>query len=313
MNKSKKPFITICLALLSALFFSDIQAQTKKPPTIAAGVVNGKAVTLPKPEYPADAKKQGVTGKINVQVVIDENGRVISAKAVSGIENTAVRKACEDAAMKSKFSPTMLSGKPVKVSGVIEYNFVEAVVSNEEKVKVFGVSTFLFMLRNSADEMDKFNNFFESQDFIKESINEFSEFSAELAPLSSIEKLTPDARQTKINEVISSVKGKLNSSGLWQFELGENFGGMMSQLIAMRNGEAIDITKFNEEQVKRNLLRIKELCLSAPSDFPKDVLAKLDEFGDFGNKNQIMSAENFEEFFNKMQALIETISPGSTN
>ena len=297
----------ICLTFLSALFFSHVQAQTKNPPPIISGVINGKALSLPKPEYPAEARKLRITGSVSVQVTIDESGNVISAKAISGVENSALRKVSEEAAMKAKFTPTKLSGQPVKVTGVIVYNFVDD-VSNEQKVKVFGVSTFLYMLRNSAGDLENFNKFFDSPDFIKESMIEFSEFSAELSPLDGIAKLTPAARRTKIDEAISAVKGKLNDSGLWQFELGENFGGIMSELIAMGSDENIDLSKFNEARVKKNLLRIKELSLGAPPDFPKDVLAKLAEFGEFHTRDQIMSTENFEEFFNRLKSLIDTIS-----
>jgi protein TonB len=57
-----------------------------------------------------------------VQVTIDESGNVISASAVSG--HPLLRASAVDAARASKFSPTMLSGQAVKVTGVIVYNFV---------------------------------------------------------------------------------------------------------------------------------------------------------------------------------------------
>jgi TonB family protein len=90
---------------------------------ISAGVLNGKAVRLVQPVYPAIARSAHVSGQVRVQVVIDENGNVVSASPVSGpplLQGAAVA-----AARQSKFTPTMLSGQPVKVSGVIVYNFVE--------------------------------------------------------------------------------------------------------------------------------------------------------------------------------------------
>jgi TonB family protein len=88
---------------------------------ISGGVVNGKAVNLVKPTYPPQAKAVNASGAVNVQVVIDEGGRVISATAVSG--HPLLRAAAVAAARASKFSPTMLSGQPVQVSGVIVYQF----------------------------------------------------------------------------------------------------------------------------------------------------------------------------------------------
>jgi protein TonB len=89
---------------------------------ISGGVLNGKAVSLPKPAYPAIAKAARAAGTVSVQVTIDEAGRVISARAVSG--HPLLQAAAVQAANGARFSPTLLSGQPVKVTGVINYNFV---------------------------------------------------------------------------------------------------------------------------------------------------------------------------------------------
>ena len=88
---------------------------------VSGGVLNGKAVSLPKPVYPLSAKNARASGLVTVEVVIDETGKVISAKAVDG--NTLLRQAAVQAAQGARFSPTLLSGQPVKVSGQINYNF----------------------------------------------------------------------------------------------------------------------------------------------------------------------------------------------
>ena len=89
--------------------------------TISAGVLNGKATSLPKPSYPPVARAAKASGTVVVQVTVDENGNVISASAVSG--HPLLRASAVAAARAAKFSPTRLSGKPVKVTGVITYNF----------------------------------------------------------------------------------------------------------------------------------------------------------------------------------------------
>ncbi len=94
------------------------------PKTISGGVINGKAVNLVKPPYPAAAKAANASGAVNVQVVIDENGNIISASAVSG--HPLLRAVAEAAARQSKFVPTLISGNAVKVTGVIVYNFLAA-------------------------------------------------------------------------------------------------------------------------------------------------------------------------------------------
>ncbi len=92
------------------------------PDNISKGVVNGSAVRLPRPSYPAAARAVGARGAVNVQVVINKRGRVISARAVSG--HPLLRRSAEQAARRARFRPTLLSGQPVNVTGVIVYNFV---------------------------------------------------------------------------------------------------------------------------------------------------------------------------------------------
>ena len=93
----------------------------KKVTTKTGGVLNGSAIALPKPVYSAAAIAVQAKGAVNVQITIDETGKVISAKAATG--HVLLRPAAEAAAWKARFYPTTLSGVPVKVTGVIVYNF----------------------------------------------------------------------------------------------------------------------------------------------------------------------------------------------
>jgi TonB family protein len=97
----------------------DSQPQNK---VTSGGVLNDKAVKLVEPAYPAAARAVRASGDVRVQVLVDENGNVISAEAISG--NVLLRQAAVTAARESKFSPVKISGAPVKVSGIIVYNFV---------------------------------------------------------------------------------------------------------------------------------------------------------------------------------------------
>ena len=94
----------------------------KVPKIISGGILNGKATNLVKPPYPAAARAVRASGAVNVEVTVDEKGDVISARAISG--HPLLRASAEQAARSSKFSPTLLSGQPVKVMGVIVYKFV---------------------------------------------------------------------------------------------------------------------------------------------------------------------------------------------
>jgi periplasmic protein TonB len=88
---------------------------------ISGGVLNGKAISLPAPSYPELARRASASGVVEVEVVIDVTGKVISVKATSG--PAVLRQAAELAAKQARFGPTLLSGQPMRVTGVITYNF----------------------------------------------------------------------------------------------------------------------------------------------------------------------------------------------
>ncbi len=89
--------------------------------TVSGGVLNEKAVSKPEPPYPALAKAARASGIVTVQVTVDETGSVVSASAVSG--HPLLRAAAVASAREARFAPTLEDGEPVKVSGVLTYNF----------------------------------------------------------------------------------------------------------------------------------------------------------------------------------------------
>ena len=97
------------------------QSRTRKT-VVEGGILNGKAVYKPEPDYPTAAKAARAQGMVVVRVLVDEKGNVVSARAISG--HRLLKQAAVTAARNTRFTPTRLSGQPVKVSGVITYNFV---------------------------------------------------------------------------------------------------------------------------------------------------------------------------------------------
>jgi TonB family protein len=93
------------------------------PKTVELGLLNSFALKLATPVYPEIAQKLNAQGKVTVQITIDEEGKVIFAKATSG--SSLLRSPSEDAARKSKFRPTFVGSRPVKATGYITYNFVD--------------------------------------------------------------------------------------------------------------------------------------------------------------------------------------------
>ena len=89
--------------------------------TLSGGVLNGKALRLPMPNYPASARNSGAQGRVVVEVTIDEQGKVIEARALSG--HSFLLQAAVQAARQARFTPARLSGQPVKIKGTINYLF----------------------------------------------------------------------------------------------------------------------------------------------------------------------------------------------
>ena len=94
----------------------------------------GRALSMPKPAYPEDAKSKKVSGVVQVDVVSDEQGRVIWAKAVSGPE--VLRGVSLKAACRTRYSPTLLSGRPIKTETSIQYRFEHASLARSSKKRL---------------------------------------------------------------------------------------------------------------------------------------------------------------------------------
>lgn len=86
------------------------------------GVLNSRAVNLPTPAYPSAARQLRAAGRVTVEVALDEDGNVTSARAVSG--HPLLRQSAEAAARQSRFNPVRVSGQPSKATGLLVYNFV---------------------------------------------------------------------------------------------------------------------------------------------------------------------------------------------
>jgi len=93
--------------------------EVTKP--LEEGVLNAQATVLPTPRYPEDAKRLKITGRVTVRVVVDENGKVVSATATDG--PAALRQSAEEAARAATFKPKVAGGITVKMTGVLTFDF----------------------------------------------------------------------------------------------------------------------------------------------------------------------------------------------
>jgi len=102
---------------------ANTQSSTEEKAPAEGGFLNGKAIDLPKAVYPDQARKSHAGGTVQVQVLVDETGKVVSARASFGPE--VLREAAVNAAMRARFKPMIVDGAAVKVSGILTYDFVE--------------------------------------------------------------------------------------------------------------------------------------------------------------------------------------------
>ena len=128
------------ILVLTLVFACAIVKAQEAPRTLLAGLLNGRAISMPKPEYPEEARAARVGGLVGVNVLVDENGRVVSADAEATDQRTrlapdgtkldpvpvdrSLQAASEAAARQAVFAPVKLKGVPVRVRGKITYNFI---------------------------------------------------------------------------------------------------------------------------------------------------------------------------------------------
>jgi tetratricopeptide (TPR) repeat protein len=108
--------------------FDVVKNNSKRPSTAAGQIIDGgivtrKAINLARPPFTEEARSRNFSGKILVEIVIGEDGTVLHACAYSDNAPISQIAVVEQAALQSTFKPTTIDGKPVKVSGVVVYNF----------------------------------------------------------------------------------------------------------------------------------------------------------------------------------------------
>ena len=85
-------------------------------------IKKGELIEAPRPAYPDEVRQQKIEGIVAVVITIGNDGKVIYAKADSGPKE--LYGVSEEAARKARFKPTFKDGQPVKVTGIITYDFV---------------------------------------------------------------------------------------------------------------------------------------------------------------------------------------------
>jgi TonB family protein len=89
---------------------------------VDGGVLNKKAIELPDPKYPEEARRAKIGGRVTIKILLDEKGKLVSAEAIDGPE--VLRASALEAIKRARFTLTLIGTRPVKVSGLITYDFV---------------------------------------------------------------------------------------------------------------------------------------------------------------------------------------------
>lgn len=119
--RQRRPSLIAGLLMLAVGLTMAFYLTALAEEVVKGGNLNGKAINLPVPVYPPQAKQSRISGLVVVDVVVNESGKVESAKAAAG--PTLLRQAAVDAASRAKFAPTLKGGTPVKVEGNLRYDF----------------------------------------------------------------------------------------------------------------------------------------------------------------------------------------------
>ncbi|HEX9959938.1 MAG TPA: energy transducer TonB [Pyrinomonadaceae bacterium] len=287
------------------------QTENAQPKQISAGIVNGKATSLPKPAYPAAAGAVRASGVVNVEVTIDENGNVISAKAVSG--HPLLQSAAVAAARQAKFKPTLLAGQPVKVLGVVVYNFVAPPANNnttapattagpnesEDPVFYTGLSMFLTALKDiEPDE--------ESNSILREIASSLpAEFAGEKQQLNKLASARRSEQGRIIDEFIAAFGRRLSGTELWLFDFGKHWGSALGQAYKLSDSSLRgDKVKFID-----SINKMTALLNSAPKDIPENILGKIRKIALVNDENDMVSQEFINDFFKASFEFMEFIAP----
>jgi hypothetical protein len=244
--------ILVFLASVTYFFCAGISAQTATPLPIAPDL-NVRATALVKPDFPQTATAAAADGQaVNVLVVVDEAGNVISAKCSADC-HPMLKDAAEIAAATSKFRPLLdKNGQAIKYQGTLLYTFV-------------------------VDRVDwyRFGTAFES-------VRQFDNIS--VTPLAQIlstryadersRLLALDTKGTELEtrwkvmrEVESSLKAKLKKGELWRFEI-----GMALRLVTFWTTAA---EQTNRNELRAAIERLQDIIAAAPSDIPTTTIEAL--------------------------------------
>ena len=273
--KSEKPIMNkkAFLIALSFVVFSttlSVFAQNSVPPAppappkpinplpvpkrISGGVVNGSAIKLPKPKYPAVARAANIKGSVNIAVVISKRGNIMSARAVSG--HPLLRNAAVSAARTAIFRPTLLSGQAVEVSGVIVYNFLgnpdwTSIGMDFGNAESKGLRSTIYLLEGFENEQEQ---------------------------IDLLAKDSSSNQKAQLDAIATTIKSKLTPIDAWEFEFGRARAKTLGTLRDISSSYEINDNQSGEGlAVLKSLEAFRSLSINAPTDVKSYILERINK------------------------------------
>lgn len=294
------------IALVFSFYPASVNAQDAGAPaentvkSVSGGVLNGKATNLVKPAYPAAAKAVKAQGAVNVQVVIDEQGSVVSATAVSG--HPLLREASVTAARASKFSPTTLEGKPVKVTGVIVYNFVLPKSADQmkesEQLIAMGMVMFLTSLKEISGDEESDQILLDLSDELPASMRTEKALFEKLVRAKS-----QSEKSSVIDEIIATMRKDLTGTDAWMVDLGKQWGGAIGEAFKIKGSDY----RLDRKGFIKNLQGMSWLLESPPQGISAESVRRIRAVADYDTENDAITPEFMENFFKSSLEFLEYI------
>jgi protein TonB len=111
----------LIMVLGLGLALSLSSAAQDSPKKVTHAEATSAAVNRVEPEYPPMAKQLHISGVVELEAAVNEEGKVDTVRVVNG--NPILTKAASAALLKWKFKPFTSNGTPVKALATLTFSF----------------------------------------------------------------------------------------------------------------------------------------------------------------------------------------------
>lgn len=280
----------------NSLVAQETSAPPKAPAIVNGGIINGKAKNLIQPTYPEAARAARVSGVVKVKVTIDENGNVTSASAIEG--HPLLKITSVDAALQSKFTPTIMNGAPVEVTGVIVYNFA---VQEPKLLWLTAAGNLIFVKKMPWNEPIRRN---------LENIASFlsKQFPNEQTQIKELAKSNGSNKIETIDSVLNSLESKLPAGDAWQIRIGKVLAEIAFDVSKQIADSKADI---DETKLRDNLRELGNLVYSAPTEVSPESVAVLKRLTDYANQSSLKDSDKLVGLIQTFTEFSKTVSPAT--